>query len=186
MQIDSRRLLRKSRSATLHNYEKKRKIGQTENYKNSCLWCAWNECDAWDSASPFINADSTSHKWCHQNGGCGLWVAKWLRCILQIHGLTLKLFSAKTRLLRPKMNTVPTTIVNLERFGQTTNFFLVLTLTKSGCTVRLTCFYPPNISSISNEFALREKYVVFWYSYLQLTAENRHYLMTELTCMLKL
>ena len=42
----------------------------------------------------------------------------------------------------------------------------------------LTRFYPPIIiSSISNEFALREKFVVFWCTNLQLTAERSHYLM---------
>ena len=41
----------------------------------------------------------------------------------------------------------------------------------------LTSFYPPIISSISSEFALREKYAVFWYTNLQLTAERSHYLM---------
>ena len=41
----------------------------------------------------------------------------------------------------------------------------------------LTHFYPPIISSISNDFALSKKYVVFWYTNLQLTAENSPYLM---------
>ena len=41
----------------------------------------------------------------------------------------------------------------------------------------LTRFYSPIISSIWNEFAIREKYVVFWYTNLQLTAERSHYLM---------
>ena len=40
----------------------------------------------------------------------------------------------------------------------------------------LTRFYPPIISSISTEFALWEKYVVFLYTNLQLTAKNCHYL----------
>ena len=41
----------------------------------------------------------------------------------------------------------------------------------------LTHFHPPIISSISNKFALSEKYVVFWYTNLQVTEENSHYLM---------
>ena len=41
----------------------------------------------------------------------------------------------------------------------------------------LTYFDPPIISSISNEFALSEKYVEFWCTNLQLTAESSHYLM---------
>ena len=40
----------------------------------------------------------------------------------------------------------------------------------------LTYFDPPIISSISNEFALGGKYVEFWCTNLQLTAENSHYL----------
>ena len=41
----------------------------------------------------------------------------------------------------------------------------------------LTRFHTPIISSIGNEFALSEKYVGFWYTNLQVTAESSHYLM---------
>ena len=41
----------------------------------------------------------------------------------------------------------------------------------------LTYFDPPIISLIGNEFALSEKYVEFWCTNLQLTAESSHYLM---------
>ena len=54
-------------------------------------------------------------------------------------------------------------------------FFLYHALTRF--SPPLTRFSPPIISSISGEFALREKYVVFWYTNLQLTAESSHYLL---------
>ena len=41
----------------------------------------------------------------------------------------------------------------------------------------LTRFHPPIISSISKEFALSERYVLFWCTNLQLTAGSSHYLM---------
>ena len=40
----------------------------------------------------------------------------------------------------------------------------------------LTHFDPPIVSSITGKFALNEKYVKFWCTNLQLTAENSHYL----------
>ena len=45
------------------------------------------------------------------------------------------------------------------------------------CSDGLTRFDPPIIYSISNEFALSEKYVEFWYTNLELTTESSHYLM---------
>ena len=44
----------------------------------------------------------------------------------------------------------------------------------------LTHFDQPIISSISNEFALSERYVVFLFTNLQITAENSHYLMFKI------